>query len=90
MDDNLENCDVSCEKERQGEDDVNIYEDLDTLESDANANKVVQRFNKRLSSPRKRYLDDEISLQSASEEDVDLYDDLMNVTEDPVKTAEVW
>nr|CAH0103974.1 unnamed protein product [Daphnia galeata] len=61
------------------DDDVDIYQDLpdenETMvkESDANFN-VIERFN-RLLDPKRRKADD-FDAENASEEDVDLYDDL--------------
>jgi hypothetical protein len=73
------------------DDDVDIYQDLpdenETMvkESDANFN-VIERFN-RLLDPKRRKADD-FDGENASEEDVDLYDDL-NTFENQLVAEEV-
>lgn len=64
-------------KKDDADEDVDIYEDLETNEkgSDANCN-VIERFN-RLFSPKKRMFEDDFEVENAEEEeDVGLYDDL--------------
>ena len=96
MDDlNEELVDRSAEIGRQEDgtkdDDVDIYQDLpdenETMvkESDANFN-VIERFN-RLLDPNRRKADD-FHAENASEEDVDLYDDL-NTFENQLVAEEV-
>lgn len=78
-------------RDNEGDDDVDIYGDLESMPSgsDANSN-VIDRFNKLLCSPRNRIREEDVidSNNEAEEDDVGLYDDL-NTFEKQLKAEEV-
>lgn len=80
------------ENDKEAEDDVDLYGDLETVGSDANNanNNVINRFNKMF-SPKNRITEDDVGTDDNGEEledDVGLYDDL-NTFEKQLKAEEV-
>ena len=71
------------------DEDIDLYEDLETGGSDANANSVFGRFSK-FASPQKRISEDDVidGNGDQEEDDVGLYDDL-NSFDKQLKADEV-